>query len=268
MSTTITCFIIMPFKEELRIVKDTVAEIIEQQSAGRVYRADDSFHPGNIMDQVKSSIAFADFCVADVSGANPNVLWEAGYAHALGKHVIQIGQDTANLPFDIRALRTLQYNLAELTSASEQHTTTDFHSALADAVQSVMQTLGNKPRILGPAYDELRELADSLQRRSLFARRMDPVLGVLLQALEVDRASGLTHEWTRADAERLMQSIARVRSEVAQDMFWWLIVHGVFAYDQIDCFQVAGSNGYRTNLELVHLSARGVALLNHLKEPV
>jgi hypothetical protein len=267
MNTPITCFIIMPFRQELGVVRDTVTELVEKQSTGTAFRADDSFHPGNVMDQVKGAIADADFCVADVSGANPNVLWEAGYAHALGKPVIQIGQDTANLPFDIRALRTLQYSLSELNQSRGTNATTPFHAALADAVLAVVQGLRNRPRILGPPYDELHELAESLQRRSLFTRRVEPVLGVVMSALQWDRANGPKHPWSTVDAERLMQAIARVASNLAQDTFWWLIVHGVLAFDQIDQFQVSGCNGWRDNLHLVRVSNRGVALLNHLKEP-
>ena len=34
-----------------------------------------------------------------------------------------------------------------------------------------------------------------------------------------------------------MRALAKVEGQRAQDVFWWLIVHGVFAYDQIKYFQ-------------------------------
>ena len=149
MNSPITCFIIMPFRPELEPVRDVVKEIVERQSDGHAFRADDTFHPGNVIEQVKEAIAKSDFCVADVTDANPNVLWEAGYAHALGKTIIQIGQDTKNLPFDIRALRTLQYSLTELGEAVKTQKETAFHGALTEAVHAVVERLKSQPRLLG-----------------------------------------------------------------------------------------------------------------------
>ena len=39
---------------------------------------------------IKAKIESADFFVADLTSANPNVYWESGYAEGLGKHVIYI----------------------------------------------------------------------------------------------------------------------------------------------------------------------------------
>jgi hypothetical protein len=64
-----------------------------------------------------------------------------------------------------------------------------------------------------------------------------------------------------------MRAIAKVNSGFAQDAFWWLIVHGVLIYDQIETFQ-DGGNGWNSNLPLVTLSDRGAALLNGLRDPI
>ena len=64
--------------------------------------------PGTIMDQVWQGIRGADMVVADITGANPNVMIKVGLAAALGKEVIVITQDQG-LPFDIRHWRKIAY---------------------------------------------------------------------------------------------------------------------------------------------------------------
>ena len=69
--------------------------------------------PGDIMDQVWQGIRGADAVVADITGQNPNVFYEIGLAHALGKEVILISQDVG-APFDIRSSRRITYNPTDL----------------------------------------------------------------------------------------------------------------------------------------------------------
>ncbi len=51
-----------------------------------------------------SSIVIVDF-----TGKNPNVFYEAGIAHTLGKNVIPITQNIEDIPFDLRHHRVLKY---------------------------------------------------------------------------------------------------------------------------------------------------------------
>lgn len=44
----------------------------------------------------------ADIISADVSGANPNVMYEVGYAQGRGKPVLYIMQSDEKIPFDLR----------------------------------------------------------------------------------------------------------------------------------------------------------------------
>ena len=51
---------------------------------------------------LKRSIELADDIVADLSGNNPNIMYEVGYAHGIRKRVLLIvNQQEANLPVDI-----------------------------------------------------------------------------------------------------------------------------------------------------------------------
>ncbi len=70
---------------------------------------------GDIMDQVWQGIRGADAVVADITGKNPNVFYEIGLAHALGKEVILISQEP-EAPFDVRSSRRVTYSAHDLDS--------------------------------------------------------------------------------------------------------------------------------------------------------
>ena len=60
--------------------------------------------------------------ICDCSGRNPNVFYEAGIAHTLGREVILIAQSDHDIPFDLRHLRYVRYlnndqGRAELSAA-------------------------------------------------------------------------------------------------------------------------------------------------------
>ena len=47
--------------------------------------------------------------ICDCTGRNPNVFYEIGIAHTLGREVILITQVDADIPFDLRHLRYVRY---------------------------------------------------------------------------------------------------------------------------------------------------------------
>lgn len=71
-----------------------------------ITRADELDRPGDITEQVVREILGADLVIADLSGANPNVMYELGLRHAASKPVIQIGE-YGRLPFDVSVIRTI-----------------------------------------------------------------------------------------------------------------------------------------------------------------
>ena len=47
--------------------------------------------------------------IANIDGKNPNVFYELGIAHALGKPTILISKSIENMPFDIQQNRVVLY---------------------------------------------------------------------------------------------------------------------------------------------------------------
>jgi len=64
-----------------------------------------------ITEDIKEYMKMADFVVIDITGNNPNVMFELGWALALDKKPIVIRQkdDPSNVPFDVKDLRYIQY---------------------------------------------------------------------------------------------------------------------------------------------------------------
>ena len=77
-------------------------------------RADtDIFATGKIIDQIWSGLNQARVLVAELTGRNPNVLYELGLAHALHKPVVLISSNEADVPFDVRHVRVIYYELTD-----------------------------------------------------------------------------------------------------------------------------------------------------------
>jgi hypothetical protein len=75
-------------------------------------RADQIAHAGEIPEQVFMYLRDAEIVIADVTGGNPNVMYELGLRHTRAKATIQIGQ-RQRLPFDVAAIRTIIFPRTE-----------------------------------------------------------------------------------------------------------------------------------------------------------
>lgn len=65
-------------------------------------RVDEQVFLGSMLDRIYNQISRADLLVADMTGRNPNVFYEVGYAHALGKNVVLLTQQAEDIPFDFK----------------------------------------------------------------------------------------------------------------------------------------------------------------------
>lgn len=102
-------FVLMPFLSELKPVFDDHIKPIANALNLTVARADDFFSQNAIIEEIWSAIALAQILIADCTNKNPNVFYEIGIAHAIGKPVILITQNYEDVPFDLRHRRFIQY---------------------------------------------------------------------------------------------------------------------------------------------------------------
>jgi hypothetical protein len=102
-------FVLMPFAENLRgVYEDHIKPVVSQVSL-TVGRGDDFFTASSIMGEVWSSIYHSRIVIADCTGRNPNVFYEIGIAHTVGKPVVLLAQMIEDIPFDLRHIRTILY---------------------------------------------------------------------------------------------------------------------------------------------------------------
>jgi len=119
----------MPFDAGFNATYDAIRQAAENAGL-RCRRADDIWENAAIIQDVVALIDRSRIVVCDCSGRNPNVFYEAGIAHTLGREVILITQNDQDIPFDLRHLRYIRY----LDNAEGR-------AALTQQLQARMQTL-------------------------------------------------------------------------------------------------------------------------------
>lgn len=118
----ISCFVIGPIGDELAPIgtehrrrwEDAVEvwETVIAPACAAVdlhpLRADQISEAGEITEQTFRHIRDDDVVIADLTDANPNVMYELGLRHTVQKLTIQIGE-TGRLPFDVNIIRTIRF---------------------------------------------------------------------------------------------------------------------------------------------------------------
>lgn len=127
-------FVLMPFAASFDpVYKCAIKPACKDMDVSRV---DEQIFAENILSQIYKSIRTADLIVADVSDRNPNVFYEVGYAHAMGKTTILLTQNAADIPFDLKQMPHLVYSLPK-TGATRKKSAT----AIAMETQDPLDTL-------------------------------------------------------------------------------------------------------------------------------
>ncbi len=114
----------MPFHSEF----DRVYAVLQEVALAigmQCQRADDIWENQTVIEDIVSLIDRSRIVICDCSKRNPNVFYEIGIAHTLGREVILITQSDEDIPFDLRHLRYVPYlnngeGLAQLKTKLQQ----------------------------------------------------------------------------------------------------------------------------------------------------
>lgn len=105
----IFAFVLMPFDKAF----DDIYKIGIKETANSLKilaeRVDEQIFREGILERIYRQIELADLIVADMTGQNPNVFYEVGYAHAKGKLCILLTQNADDIPFDLKHHRHIVY---------------------------------------------------------------------------------------------------------------------------------------------------------------
>lgn len=95
-------FVLIPFDKKFEDIYKFGIKGAANEVDAYCERLDDQIFTEGMLDHIFNQISKADVIVADMTGRNPNVFYEVGYAHALGKIVLLLTQNSDDIPFDLK----------------------------------------------------------------------------------------------------------------------------------------------------------------------
>ncbi len=113
------CFVIMPFGKKRfgdrpepfdwdSHYEEVISNAISKAGMTPI-RANEIYGTGTLMEDVWKGIQEAEVVVVDLTGRNPNVLYELGLADVIGKRVILLTMDEQDFPSDLGGYRYIKY---------------------------------------------------------------------------------------------------------------------------------------------------------------
>lgn len=101
-------FVLTPFNDNYRGIYITIKEVCSRLNLNCI-RGDEEYIPNEIFPEMIKQIIKSRLIIANITGRNPNVMYELGVAHALGKPTIIVAQDFTDIPFDLNNKRIIIY---------------------------------------------------------------------------------------------------------------------------------------------------------------
>ncbi|WP_441279504.1 hypothetical protein AB7783_28665 [Tardiphaga sp. 172_B4_N1_3] len=116
--------VMMPFGKEFKDVHVALQQACKDAGI-TLERVDNIWQEDAIIDDIFSLLYRSTYVICDFTGKNPNVFYEAGIAHTLGRTVIPIVQKEDHVPFDLRHRRYQLYEDSKEGLASLQAAVTN-----------------------------------------------------------------------------------------------------------------------------------------------
>lgn len=154
-------FIIMPiYKDDdaEALYKHCIKELCASQNLV-IKRSDELFTANPVMTDVFGAINESLIVIADISGCNPNVMYELGIAHFLKPNatIVITHDDYDNLPFDVAHWRVISYSNSIRGEAA-------FKEKLSKTLDSI---LNNVKLVNKREFESILAFLDSYTNRSL-----------------------------------------------------------------------------------------------------
>jgi len=110
-----SCFFAYPFQEKYHHLRDEVVSILRRNWGIRLKTTSLEMNDPRVVDDIESQIRSAHFGIADITGNNPNVLWELGLMMGQNRPVVILKDrtDSARTPFDVHGSYRVEYQIVE-----------------------------------------------------------------------------------------------------------------------------------------------------------
>lgn len=183
----------------------------------KVVRADLLDKPGRITTQIVQAINEASVVIADLTGHNPNVMYELGVADTLGKPAIIITDDPSGLPFDRaheRAFRLDSMHFKEVRDFTKKLRNA-LHAAMGDdevdnpvtAAAGVAALSERAPT--DPVAEELVALSGQIEGLNVsILQLLHPSTGIIAGAVERNRRVAAEERRLRAESDYVQDRLA------------------------------------------------------------
>ncbi|HDC4320925.1 TPA: hypothetical protein O8L55_004895, partial [Enterobacter cloacae] len=157
-----SCFVIMPIADMAgydsrhfdRVYNHLIKPACEA-SGFKPIRADEVNNSNLIVLDILKRIVESDIAICDLSGRNPNVMYELGLRQAFNKKTVLIKDDRTLSPFDVQAFRYCEYdsslridNAFNNINSLEKAISSTFDADSND-VNSIVQLLSIEPAKVG-----------------------------------------------------------------------------------------------------------------------
>ncbi|MCI0695635.1 nucleotide-binding protein [candidate division KSB1 bacterium] len=105
------CVLLTPMSEEFLPLRRVMANALRESGIEPILFDENVIANSPLIGTTFRAIERADLIIADVTGDNPNVMYEAGFAHAMGRPVLFIVQQgVGRLPSDVAGNFFLVYD--------------------------------------------------------------------------------------------------------------------------------------------------------------
>lgn len=114
-SNTPRGLLLTPFSEEFRSLRPLIADALQKSGIEPILVEETTESEAPIAGNLLRAIERADLVIADLTGSNPNVMYEVGFAHALRKPVLlMVQRKEGNVPSAIGGRLFLVYDPSNL----------------------------------------------------------------------------------------------------------------------------------------------------------
>lgn len=202
------CFVMMPFGDQYQnMYYNEIIKPAAEKMGYSVKRADSIYGTAPIIDDIFESIKNSDLLIADVSGKNPNVNYELGAAHILGKKVIIITSNIDDVPFDYKHKRIITFD----TKAVGWDST--LHNDIIKTIEQV-QSENNIYPLSQPVENDVHKCVfySDASRPGMFVRAGD-------ESFYLESRDGKIHEDAKSIAQRVVNLLYNACANIFTNEF-------------------------------------------------